>query len=484
VTEFSTSLTISEEENDLFAQLSGDYNPLHVDHQYARRLQFGRPVIHGIHHLLRSLNLALGSLSLPVDLKIRSLRGRFPKPAWVDHAISIQGSYSSSNQLLKLTADCDRQTILNLQVEFGGNQIAESDIKVNRSFPPKEKPVDQSFPPSSPSGDLELYLEPEAAHELFPKFCRVLPPLQLSQILACTRLVGMRSPGLHSIFSAIQLDFDSSDSDECAFHYDQCKVDARVKLLNMTVQSTGLEGRLTTFYRPKPAKQPSFSELCQLVKKDEFRDQCALIVGGSRGIGETTAKLLAAGGAEVTITYFQGNKEAGAVADEICRGGGRCDVIPLNVVDFSSTPNLDRPLTHVYYFASPHIEANLGRDWSETLFNRYLDYYVVRFNELVRWYKSQSPDERPVSYFYPSSVFVESPVRGFAEYATAKGAGETLCCQLNASYPNNYFYYPRLPRVLTDQTVSIIPIDCELTEQVMLRELQKINRSDREKSRL
>lgn len=44
----SPGRTITETDVVLFAGLSGDYNPLHVDHEAARSATFGRPVAHGL----------------------------------------------------------------------------------------------------------------------------------------------------------------------------------------------------------------------------------------------------------------------------------------------------------------------------------------------------------------------------------------------------------------------------------------------------
>ncbi len=46
------------------------------------------------------------------------------------------------------------------------------------------------------------------------------------------------------------------------------------------------------------------------VSANEFTGAAALVVGGSRGLGELTAKLLAAGGGRVTITYAYGEGDA------------------------------------------------------------------------------------------------------------------------------------------------------------------------------
>jgi 3-hydroxybutyryl-CoA dehydratase len=44
----SPARTITESDVVAFAGLSGDYNPIHVDHHSARQNAFGRPVAHGL----------------------------------------------------------------------------------------------------------------------------------------------------------------------------------------------------------------------------------------------------------------------------------------------------------------------------------------------------------------------------------------------------------------------------------------------------
>ena len=47
-----------------FAQLSGDWNPIHVDPIQARRLLFGEPVVHGIHLVLWALERLAGAAQI------------------------------------------------------------------------------------------------------------------------------------------------------------------------------------------------------------------------------------------------------------------------------------------------------------------------------------------------------------------------------------------------------------------------------------
>ncbi len=44
----SISRTVSAEDVDAFARLSGDLNPLHMDPEFAARTPFGRRVVHGL----------------------------------------------------------------------------------------------------------------------------------------------------------------------------------------------------------------------------------------------------------------------------------------------------------------------------------------------------------------------------------------------------------------------------------------------------
>ncbi len=77
-----------------------------------------------------------------------------------------------------------------------------------------------------------------------------------------------------------------------------------------------------------------------------------------------------------------------------------------------------------------------------------------------------------ITFFYTSSIYIEQPEHGFAEYAAAKAAGEALCIQLAARHRQARFVTRPLPRMVTDQTASIIPLRSESALEVMIRELR------------
>ncbi len=61
----SPARTVTEADVVAFAGLSGDYNPIHVDHEAARAGAFGRPIAHGLLGL--AIVSGLGSAAPRVD---------------------------------------------------------------------------------------------------------------------------------------------------------------------------------------------------------------------------------------------------------------------------------------------------------------------------------------------------------------------------------------------------------------------------------
>ena len=192
------------------------------------------------------------------------------------------------------------------------------------------------------------------------------------------------------------------------------------------------------------------------------------MIGGSRGLGEVAAKLLALGGAEVMITYHRGKQDAEAIAVEIQAAGGKCGVAQFD----SNRPvpiGLPQPPTHVYYFATPHIAADKTVVFSGERFGEYCRHYVTNF---VQTLLALSQGVPKLDVLYPSTIFLDEPPAHMAEYCAAKAAGEETCKQLVKRFPEWRMYSPRLPRLHTDQNNGLIPAELESPQLVILRHLR------------
>jgi 3-hydroxybutyryl-CoA dehydratase len=107
----SRTRTITAHEIDLFAQASGDFNPLHMDEAYAATTPFGRRVAHGM--LTASLISAVLANDLPGPGSIfLSQSLQFKAPVFIGDTITAAVevlTYRSSRRIATLRTRCVNQ---------------------------------------------------------------------------------------------------------------------------------------------------------------------------------------------------------------------------------------------------------------------------------------------------------------------------------------------------------------------------------------
>ncbi len=461
------------EDQMAFAKLSGDYNPMHVDIVNARRYLFSQPVVHGVHSALWAVDNFLKGRASPINLQ--SIRAVFHKAIVLENEVNYMlVKEGSQNAEIKLQSG--NATLTNVKVEWDSTEERNNTF-INRAFPAKASPC--SLPVAgldNASGELDLCLNVEAAERLFPNLIRLVSPNKIAVILATSRLVGMECPGLHSIYS--ELNLTSTGSFECkSLSYKVAKFNNRYSHVLIGVKAQEMEGTIKAFVRPAPQKQSAYLDLKREVCCSEFEGQQALIIGGSLGLGEVTAKLLSAGGANVRITYNRGAVDARQVIQEITSNGGAASFFHFDVLN----PALFKPdikevnwnPTHLYYFATPSILMAEGGGFSPKKFQKFCDYYITGFLNTISKFKSRDL----VGVFYPSSVFINELPINMGEYATAKMAGEMLCMYMERSNQGIKYYRPRLPRMATDRTASLLPADNKDASKILIEQLRRFQNS-------
>jgi NAD(P)-dependent dehydrogenase (short-subunit alcohol dehydrogenase family) len=455
-----------------FAQLSGDFNPLHLDPAAARRTVAGEPIVHGMHLLLRTLDAHFSSARPPARLAIAAT---FHSPAVLGETIRVERDAGAS-VCLEATG---RVTIAN--ATLSALAARESERRLGNAARPTDTRT--SAPKVRDLADLDaahghLALPPvDAVCDAFPEASRALGGAAVGSLAAISRLVGMECPGRDSLLSAVRLEVVPHAAAD-ALAWSVARTDKRFALVRINVDSGAVAGQVDAFVRQPPADAPSAASIRARIPENTFTGQRALVVGGSRGLGAATALIIAAGGGAVLATYATGAADAAALMRDAAAGGIRIDMIPFDAVH-SALPALTEAAagfgpTHLYYYATPRIFVPRREPFDEQLFERFAAFYVTGFARVCRAVRAAAPS---LTVFYPSTTAIDEGVRELGEYAAAKAAGESVCRQLALADPGLSVLVRRLSRVRTDQTASILAAAALDPVDVLLPVLRDAHRS-------
>lgn len=435
-----------------FAAASGDSNPIHVDPVAARRSAFAEPIVHGVHLVLWALDGVVAARA-GSGVRIERLAVNFKHPVTLETPVEVVDRVTDDGthaiEIRTAGRTCASCRIVLSDWDGAGTSIMDN----------ADNPVlrDRGFDELADCrGSFAMEPIGTETRRLFPALTQWLRPDHLAAVLAASRLVGMECPGLHSLFSS--LDMKRGDANASAFYYRCTLADPRFRMVRMEVSAADLAGEVSAFFRPPPVVQLAAADIRGRVAGLDLAGEVALCVGGSRGLGEAMAKLLAMAGAEVIVTYRLGRADGEAVADDIRAAGGRCRTLQLDVTDAASRDAVlaetkDAGVRHFHYFAAPLIERSAKKGDSPERLETYRAVFVTAFDEMARRLAERS--SAPLTVFYPSTAFLENGGENFREYCTAKREGEAACHRLARDFTHVRCIAPRLPQVLTDQTSGL-----------------------------
>ena len=452
--------TLKDQNN--FAELSKDFNPMHCDEILARRYIYGEPIVHGINAML----FAIREWSAKSNKKfyISKLRCKFTKAVFLNSKVSFK--FKNINNSIKISLIQNDEIKMRILMEVKGSKyqnikIRQNDLEINTV------PNDISFDKLIDFKEtINFSTNLKHAEKYYSKdFVDNIGFNQLSEIIAYSRIVGMHAPGLNSIFSELNLFENRFTSDDISFKV--ISVDDRFNIINIESQGPSFKSNIKAFYRPLQVNQKKIEDLKEHLIPNEFKDFRALIIGASRGLGELTAKCLGHGGASLMLTYSKGKSDILNVIDDIKKYNKNVSTFQLDV---TKTEDINFKIieefkpTHVFYYATPFIFGGTRNKFSKELYKKFKIFYYEAFEVIIKKLERLNTD---IYYLYPSSSAVQDKPDDMVEYSLAKKEGEELCSNLESKYSNVKIFYPRLPRLETDQTVSLSSVKNEDPIQIL-----------------
>jgi len=291
-----------------FAAVCGDRNPIHMDPVAARRTLVGFPVVHGVHALLWSLDSLFRYL--PKLAPVASIKVSFEKLIYVGDRVQAVLAHHDK-QRLRVEILVEGIRALRLEVALGDPRSNHDTGSNEPLFQPAEPLILTFEQMVKCQGRVPFFSIPNTLCRMFPAAADALGVQRVAGLACSSFLVGMVCPGFHSIYRGLNL-FTAllRECDYDALQFRVAHSDPRFKLVRLAVSGGGWVGSLDAHARPEPTAQPDLPSIATRVMPGEFSNASALVVGGSRGLGELISKIVAVGGGHVTLTYSVGEADA------------------------------------------------------------------------------------------------------------------------------------------------------------------------------
>jgi hypothetical protein len=272
----------------------------------------------------------------------------------------------------------------------------------------------------------------------------------IDEICNISKIVGMQVPGRYSILSQVKLSFKKNNKKQ---NFIIRNVDNRLKRYILEFNGKHIKAEIIAYARPEPILSRSYVEVtAKVTKLASVQSKVALVIGGSRGLGELTTKILCAQGLRVFFSYDSGYEKARQIQNEISAGSGDSEIFKFNI-DSDNLSNIPHEEYYeVYYFATPRIVKNFRQDFNFELFGEYQKFYVLGFQRIFRHLCNSSS----VKFFYPSTTLIDEPQKGYREYISAKIEGENMINNIVLKQDTAKILVARLPGLLTDQNNDLL----------------------------
>lgn len=419
-----------------FARISGDFSPLHTDPQFARHSRYRGVVAHGMFSAVLLLSLREEEF-VPSHIQFD-----FLAPVVADETIEFQCTDGQNLNWRTFRKSDNKETLF---AQFGNPcPMEKNQIPVEcDAFRPKLHLNDLSLNILVGKKESVQFSADEKRIQQLNTLLTQMGSLPLSDQAASfslflggiSALVGMRLPGKNATF----LDFEWTGTENPGstpvridLSVDEVLPGSQRAIIKVEVFRDNRimgHGSITAMVQASETRNSSCEDLKSSVLPLAFSGKTAWVVGASRGIGNTTAKLLALSGAKVVLQYYQGKEEAEESVKDILSHGGIAMAVQGDIRKNEQMALIGEKIQEnfggVDIFISTAVDSVIAEDplslSSSQILNE-LKTTVLGLHDSLQVVIPQMRKRGGGKIILLSSIYTDVPEKGQLKYITAKSA--------------------------------------------------------------
>lgn len=293
-------VSFAERDVAVFSEASGDRNPLHLSHDYARRTPYGQPVVFGCLGAMA----CLGHVHLPAGWSATSIEAEFRQPIFLGVRYRVETAEKEGRWRARLFDGSALVVSVTVTAKISGREETPEEIAATSAFKRYDAAVlkeEDIIPGLEISG---IYACNTVALATLAARYGGVDRLLATLLCLSSYLVGMELPGESALFSKLVLHFHVNDRCPPTLSYraSVASVDSRFGQIAMDVSllnglSTVASGQCCSFIRPRVPEPEGIDATG--VRPDSLAGQVGVLVGSSRGLGAAMKQALEMRGASV-----------------------------------------------------------------------------------------------------------------------------------------------------------------------------------------
>jgi hypothetical protein len=417
-------MNINDNIHELFIQASCDNNIIHINSEHAKILGAKNKIIHGVHQLIIVFNI----LKIE-EQQISNYRAHFLKPISVNEEFEIGISRENSHINVNIFNEINDFTkiVIDLIEPTSTNEITKLDRSLIEANYKKMDDVDVS-----------VRFNLNHISKIYPDLFSYISRKFVFNLLTISYYFGVHLETDNLMFVSLNIKLIKGiNSDKLV----------KTKSLNNAELHHLYDGSLVF---ESIGKKIIFSISRESLVQNDFnlgryKNQKALVLGGTGSLGKALIKLLIRDQSEIHATYSDLEK---------LKFGNPIEYNKISfwkyTVNEDLLPDIDG-ITHLYYFITPRIFSSNKRDFSDGIYQEFLDIYLVNLLKVYEKYRNTNL----VMVFTPSTTAIEEKIFNLKEYIQAKNEMERKLTNMNFEIGREIFQFPRLPAFDSSQTINM-----------------------------